>query len=319
MTRTISRARVLAGAAAVLAAAPLRIAAQPLEKVRLVGVQTDDLTPVYYAAANGFYRKAGLEVEMVAAQSGTAATTAVIAGAYELGKGSVIASLVAHLRGLPLVAVANGLVWDSKRPISMMIVAADSPIKTGADLNGKIGSATALNDINGLGISAWVDKNGGDSKTLKWVEIPNSAEAAAIVEHRVDVCALNEPQLTAALEGGRVRVLGPAMAAFGEHTVLTLFFAHADWATKHPDTVRRFARATYEAATYTNAHPAETVAMMSEVTKIPIAVIQKMGRTPSATTSDPSLLQPVIDVAAKYKYIDRAFPAKELYFTGPAA
>ena len=54
--------------------------------------------------------------------------------------------------------------------------------------------------------------------------------------------------------------------------------------------------------------------MMADVTKIPLPVFQKIGRTDSATTSDPSLIQPVIEVAAKYKYITRSFTARDAYF-----
>ena len=37
-------------------------------------------------------------------------------------------------------------------------------------------------------------------------------------------------------------------------------------------------------------------------------------RVHSATSTAPAIIQPVIDVAAKYGYITRAFPAEELYF-----
>ncbi len=182
MASTISRSWMLAGSAAVFAW-PRAAGAQQLQKVRLIGVHADDITPVYYALSKGMYQKVGLDIEMVAASSGTAATTAVVSGTYELGKGSVIASLLAHIRNLPLVYVANGVVWDTKAPVSVAVVAADSNIKNAGDLAGKIASAAALNDIVTLSIDAWADKNGGDSSSLKWVEIPNSVEAEAVISH----------------------------------------------------------------------------------------------------------------------------------------
>jgi hypothetical protein len=36
----------------------------------------------------------------------------------------------------------------------------------------------------------------------------------------------------------------------------------------------------------------------------------------SATVGDASLIQPAIDLAAKYDNISRTFPAKEAYFSG---
>jgi len=317
MTLHVSRSRMLIGSAAALALAPRAARAQQLLKIRLVGVHTDDLTPVYWGLQNGMYQKAGLDIEMIAANSGTAATTAVVAGTYELGKGSVIASLVAHLKGLPLTIIANGVVWDPKAPTTLAVVAADSPLKRPRDLTGKTGSAAALNDIVTLTIANWVDKDGGDSKTMKWIEIPNSAEAAAIEQHRIDVCQLNEPMYTAAIEGGKVRPLGDGLSgkAIADHYVIAVYFAHQDFATKNPEAVRAFARVTYEAARYTNGHHTETAQMMSDVTKIPLETMRKIFRAPAATTGDPTLLQPVIDLAAKYGNITQAFSAKDIYFS----
>jgi NitT/TauT family transport system substrate-binding protein len=310
----LTRARLLAGASATLACAPAIVRAQTLDKIRLAGVVTDDLTPVFYAIENGLYRKAGLDVEVVSTPSGTAATEAVVSGAYEMGKGSLIASLVAHIKGLPLTIVANGAMWDAKNPFSLMVVAADSTAKTGADLNGKTLSTAALNDLNELAMSVWIDKTGGDAKTTKWIEIPNSAAGAALAQHRIDATSLNEPQLSAALATGTVRVLAPCYSAIADHFAFTAYFAQPDWAAKNADAVKRWARTTYQAATYTNVHHAETVAMMADATKISAATIASMQRVSAATAGDPSLIQPAIDVAAKYGYISRAFPAKDAYF-----
>jgi NitT/TauT family transport system substrate-binding protein len=311
---TISRARALAAAAA-LAAAPRVVRAQTLEKVRFAGVPTDDMTSIIYALKNGMYQKAGIDLELVSTSSGSVATTAVVAGTYEMGKGSLIASLVAHLRGLPLVVVGNASVWNPKVLFNAAVVAADSPYKTGADFNGKTAAAAGLNDLNQLVIEAWVDKNGGDSKSMKWVEIPNSAAGTAVAEHRVDVCALQEPQLSAELATGKVRVLAPVYSAISDHFVFGAYFANKEWAEKHADLAKRWLRVTWDAATYTNAHHAETVAMMADYTKIPPAIIAKMARLEATTqaTSDPALMQPLIDAAAKYKFITRSFPAKELF------
>ena len=313
----LSRSHLLAGTGALLLA-PRALRAQSLEKIQFAGVPTDDMTPIYWAIKTGMYQKAGLDVEIVPTSSGTIATTAVIAGTYQMGKGSLIASLVAHLRGLPLTVIANSAIWNKNVLFNEALVAADSTIKTGADLNGKTGATPALNDLNQLVIEAWVDKNGGDSKTMQWIEIPNSALGAALVAHRIDVCALQEPQLSAQLATGKVRALAPVYSAVSDHFVFGVYFANAAWAKEHADAVHRWVSTTFEAAAYTNAHHAQTVAMMSAVTKIPEPIIAKMARIEGAThaTSSPALMQPLIDAAAKYKFIAHAFPAKDLMFTG---
>jgi NitT/TauT family transport system substrate-binding protein len=310
----ISRKQLLAGAASAAALWPNIARAQSLVTIRLAGVATDDLTPVYYAIKAGQYTKVGLDVQIVPTSSGSAATEAVIAGSYELGKGSLVASLVAHLKNLPLTIVGNGGYWDLKSPFTMMVIPSDSTVKTGADLNGKTLSTTALNDLNSLSMKTWIDKTGGDSKTVKFLEIPNSAAGEALAQHRVEATCLNEPQLSAATGSGKVRILAPSYSAIAEHFVFTVYFAQPSWGAQHKDAIAKWQRVTYDAARYTNAHHAETVSMMADVTKIPEAVIAKMARTAHAISGDPALIQPAIDAAAKYNFIDRSFLAKDAYF-----
>ena len=304
---------MLAATAAALVAAPHAARAQAPPKVRLIGVPTDDMTPVFYAAKNGLYQKAGLDLEIVATSSGAVATDAIIAGTYELGKGSAIGVLNAYLHGLPIRIIGNGPVWDQQTPFSMMIVAADSPAKDGAFFNGKTLCTAALKDLNQLAMCAWIDQNGGDSKTINWVEVPNSAAGVGVAEHRFAATMLQEPQLSAALEAGTVRAFAPAYNGIAPHFSTALFFVQADWAGKNGKAIKTFLDATYAAAKLTNGHRSDTAAMMSEVTKIPLNVYQKMARPNCSLKSDPGLVQPMIDVAAKYGYISRGFSAKDIF------
>jgi NitT/TauT family transport system substrate-binding protein len=310
-----TRARAIAGIAAALSAVPTVVRSQTTEPIRFSAVPTDDMTPIYYAVKNGLYQKAGIALEIVTVSSGSASTAAVVAGTYELGKASPVASILAHAKGFPVAIVANGAVYSKRAAYSRVVVAADSPIKTAADCNGKTGAAAGLNDINQLLTMNWVDKNGGDAKTMKWVEVPASVTAAALEEHRIDLAVLNEPLLSAALQSGKVRVLVDAFAALADRWLSSAYLARPEWADKHAEIVRKFARVTYEACAYANEHKSETIALMSEVTKIPVGVFAKMTRIEGATTTDPSLLQPVIDLAVRYKALPASFPSKTAYWT----
>lgn len=315
MTR-LPRSRFIAGSIAALTFSPLIARAQTSPVFRLAGVPTDDMTPVIYAIRTGMYEKAGVNLQFVPVSSGSTATTAVIAGTYELAKASPIAPILAHVKGLPVVIVANGIVSTPRAPFSAMIVAADSPIRTGADCNGRTGISPGLSDINSLAMATWIDRNGGDSKTVKWVEVPGSAAAEAIADHRADFALIQEPQLSAALALGKLRVLADAYAAVANRWITSAYVCRPDFAAGHAEAMRRFAQVTYQAAAYTNPRKAQTIAVMSELTKIPPAAYAKMTRGDGATTSDPSLLQPIIDMAVRYKVLPNAFPAREMYWNG---
>ncbi len=114
----------------------------------------------------------------------------------------------------------------------------DSSASSGKDLNGKTIATPALDSLSTLVISNWVDKHGGDSRTLKFVEIPISAAQAALELHRVDAALMNDTALATALASGNVRILAPAMDAVAPEFPYSGWFASSDWAAKHPDLVQ---------------------------------------------------------------------------------
>ena len=283
-----------------------------LEKITVAGVPTEDATNMYYAVKTGLFQRAGLDVEMIDTASGTAAVAAMVSGTYDMARPSMLSMVVAHARGLGVTLVSAANAHDSKRPLALLQVAGDSTIRTGTDLDGKIIGTPALNDINSIAIKAWSDKNGGDSSTLKFIEIPNSVLEAALVQHRIDAAVLQSPFLWSSLDAKTTKTIGDAWGAIAPRFIVGVNVARSDWATAHRDAVKRFVTA-YKAATeYVNAHPAETVKYVVELTKMDAATVQTMHRAIVPTELRISEIQPVIDAAAKYGVIPQAFPAQAL-------
>lgn len=301
---------------ALLVAAPRASAQTPpsLTLLRIAAVPSDTIATLTYAERSGMFRKAGLDVQFTKATSGAAVVAAVVSGSYDIGHSSLIPFVNAYLHRIPLTMVAAAAVYDARSPYAQMIVAADAPFKTGADLNGKTIAVSSLNDITGMAAAAWVDANGGDSRTLRFVEIPISAVPATIEEHRVDAGIVFYPPLGAALAAGKVRLFAPAFNAIGPFFVASAWIATTDWASKHPDAARAFNDVFQRAAAYTNTHHAETVGLSSEMTGTPPEVVAKMVRIDVATAMDPAVIQPMIDAAVKYKAIPKSLAAKDLIF-----
>src|ERR1700677_555938 len=157
--------RMLAGLTAVAVLAFVQPAATmsqtTLTIVHVAGVLSDEMTPVLYAEKSGLYAKAGLDVQIVPAGSGAAVSSAVLSGTYEIGKSSLISLMNAHVHGLPLAIIGGSGVYDPKTPYAQMVVAADSPIASAKDLDGKTIGVPSLSDLNVLAADMWLDKNRG--------------------------------------------------------------------------------------------------------------------------------------------------------------
>jgi len=307
-----SRRDALVAVAGVALAVPRGAGAQGLFTIDIAGVPEDSITPALYADHNGLFRRNGLDVRIQPQRSGPAIASGVAGGAYGIGKASVEPIIIAHTKNIPFVMVAAGGVYDARAPIAEMLVKADSPIKTAADLNGKTIAVFGLTDIFTLADRVWIDRNGGDSTTVKLVELPVSEIATAIETGRIDAGAINEPELAAALVSKKLRVLGRPFDAVAQRFMYTAWFTTTDYVNAHRAAVEGFARAMREAAAYTNKNPAQTVDILAAFTKIDAGVIRTMTRVVQGTSLDVGLLQPVIDASARYKAIPAPFDAKEL-------
>ncbi len=316
--RTLRRSTFAAGALAAFAwpLAPRRVRAAELTTIQVGSALEDDAGVVIYAQQSGIFAHLGLDVNVGKIASGSAGAAAVAGGTLDFAKGSVIASVTAHARGIPFVIVAPSTLYSLEHPVSGLLVRIDSPIRTGQDLNGKTIGVASLIDSRILAIKAWVDQNGGDAQTLKFTEVPSATVVGAIDAGRIDATAASDPTLFNALASGRVRKIAEPNSAVAKRFVITAWFTTRDAALRNDDVVRRFRAGLQTAAVYANAHPREMAAYIAPFTGIEEAKLRQWTRAQIATSLGPADIQPVIDVAAKYRFIDKAFPATEMLFAG---
>lgn len=299
-----------------LASAPYPAFGQSLTHLTAAGVPEEAVTSVLWAEQSGIFRRNGLDVDLQPQSSGTAIAAGVAGGAYQIGKSSIVPLIIAHAKGIPFVIVAPGGLYRAASPHIALLVRADSPIKTAADMNGKTLGVSALEDLYTLGIKNWIDKNGGNSSTLKIVELPASAVPSALETNRIDAGGSVMPQLQSALDTGKVRILAHMFDAIAPEFMYTAWFTTADYLKNNRKIVAAFARSVGQAALYVNGHHQQTIDMLSKFTNIEPGVVAKMVRATMGTTLDPKLVQPAIDVVVKYKVIQAAFDAREILGTG---
>jgi NitT/TauT family transport system substrate-binding protein len=314
------RGTVIAGAlasAAALFSTPCGASAQPenLATIRFISSPSDDLRPFLYAQNAGLFRKAGLDVVQQRGTTGAVVAQAVIGGAMDIGKASLTSLVAAYARGIPFVLVAPSALYRKDHATSGLIVAANSPLHTALDLQGKVIACTAIGDISYLGLRALIDTQGGDSSTLRWIELPTSSVALAVEEGRVDAGLTTEPYMSEDIRAGKVRWFVDGLTGF-QHPILEgAFFSTRDYVGKNRDVVARFAKVLEQAATYTDAHETETIPLYVAATGVNPQVAARMHHSYTALSFEPSLIQPVVDLAAKYKLIPQRFDAREFMAT----
>jgi NitT/TauT family transport system substrate-binding protein len=309
----LRRSAFLTSIAALTTVAPRAAVAQALAPLRATSAIDDAATPFMYALDSGLFRKNGLDASLERSTSGAAATSAVVGGSFELGKSSVVSLLSAHLRGLPIVAVAPAGDYDIANSTAQIAVRADGPLHTGADFDGKIVAVSALNDSFSLGVRSWVDAHGGSAATVKLIELPMGSAVAAIIAGRIDAAVLGQPFVRPAASNPAIRLVGDPLSALGNHHTDSAWFTTIAYAQANPDVVSRFMQTIRQAAIYANGHHPETAALLAKYSGAPVSDVLN-GRVPAGVRFDPASVQIMIDAAARYKLIPQRFDAKDLIY-----
>jgi NitT/TauT family transport system substrate-binding protein len=290
---------------------PAAAPADPLPTIRVATIPIDAGSEVYYAQTMHFFEKAGITVEITGMNSGGAVTTAVVAGAADIGQSNAVSLAEAHEHGVPVVFVAPANSYSLKASQAGLLVLNDSPIHNARDFAGKTVGISGLRGITEAGTLNWIDKNGGDSKTVRFLDLPFPEMASAVAAHRIDAALVTEPVLSAALNTKQFRVVADPYSAIASDFLMGGWFATPAWVKAHPQAAAAFAKAIHETARWANTHHAESAVILESVSNAHMGTA--VHRVPFAEALRASDLQPLIDVCAKYGLLKAPFPAAELF------
>lgn len=275
-----------------------RAADAPLTVVNVINLPADNSAEVYYAQELGFFKDAGLDVHVTGMGNSGAVIAALVGGGGDIGN-SVVGSVAdARAKGIPVLYIAPAGLYDAASPTAALVVAKDSPIRKAADLTGKIVAVSGLSDLTDFATRAWIDKNGGNSGAVKYVELPFPAMNAAVVAHRVDAAYNIEPFLTAG--EADLRILGRAAESVAPRYQATGWIATESWLQTHADVALRFATAIHRTAIWANAHHKESAEILLKYLKLDPGIVTHMHRVIYATALETRYVQPPIDTTAKY-------------------
>jgi NitT/TauT family transport system substrate-binding protein len=183
----------------------------------------------YQALAKGYYREAGLAVEILPGGPGATIKLSVAKGIADFGLYRSDDVIVAASRGLPLIMVAAVLQHDPEA----LLVHADSPVRSLADLNGR--SVIAPPSMTWI---PFVKKKFGitfDLRPLNYGLAAFLADPTAIQQ-----CMLTSEPYFAEQRGARVRTVPLAGSGYDPYHTL---MCRRELARTKPEVVRAFVAA----------------------------------------------------------------------------
>jgi NitT/TauT family transport system substrate-binding protein len=264
------------GSVVALIAATLLVtsgAAQATDKVHVgksVGTAWT-FTPLDVGQHEGIFAKYGIDLEIAAFSGDAKLQQGLLSNSLEFGLGSG-PSMAFAVKGAPIIAVAAFA--NEPRNIGVT-VAANSAIKTVADLKGKLMAISTTGSL-----TEWLTKRIGTAEG--WG--PDAIRRVAIGDAVQQTAALRAGQvdgLMGAMENGyqleerhegRVIV---SMDKYVPHFVTHVIFARKDFAAGNPDATKRFLQGFFATLHWIKDHKKESLAIVQPILNESPAVLEK--------------------------------------------
>ncbi len=283
-------------------------------KLNVGTMKIGDLSPFFLALERAFFKEAGLDINVAAMVGGAAVAPALASGALNIGWSNVVSIYQGFLQGFDYRFIANGAI--NKRGTNDVFgfqVAIDSPIKSAKDLEGATCASNTLRNIIHVSGLHWIDRNGGDSSKVKWIELPFPQMEPALVNKQIDAFVAVEPFVTVPSKvNKKTKVLGYPLGGIAPRLLIAAYFASEAWIQKNRDETKAFITALNRGIDAHNANPEEAKVTLAKYTGLKPELLKEMVLPAFEKQIVPSDLQPMMDVSLQYKLIERKFPARQV-------
>jgi NitT/TauT family transport system substrate-binding protein len=306
----VRNAAAFAGLAATGAPGLAQTAAPVTMKIGTPGQQGN--AGVYYAQDMGYFKRVGLDAAITTLSKGSGAgvVAAVTGGTLDCGEADLVSIANARLHGIKISVLAPSAFWVDTAPTQGIVVAKASALHAARDFNGKTIGVPSLEGISRISTNAWLEQNGGDLASVKFVEIPSASAPLAVARGTLDASVLTEPTLSQSLSD--CRIVAAPLNWVAKQFIETVWFGSDDWIAKNPQLALKFAVAIRDAQRWANANPTLASGIFEKYSGVTAESLKNAVHTRYGDVLVPALMQPVLDVSFKYHAMSQPMQAKDL-------
>ncbi|WP_436530755.1 ABC transporter substrate-binding protein [Actinoplanes sp. HUAS TT8] len=265
-------------------------------RVRVATIGVSGAAAMVLGVSKGIFTEAGLDVQVVPAEA-PAVVPSVVGGQAEIGFLNAPAVLLARSNGVPVTVVSNtsSNPADPAANFIQLQVAADSPIKTPKDLEGRTIAVDTLYQLPHVSIRNALQASGVDVAKVKFTELPFASMADALRTGKVDATNPAEPFVALGLAGGARNLLSDSV---GQTATMpqSVFLASEKYVASNRATIDKFRTALTKACEYAQAHPDELRAVLPTYTKVPAALAGQIKLPVYTTAADEAGWQQWADI-----------------------
>lgn len=261
----------------------------------------------YVADAEGFFEDEGLDVELVTAGAPSAMMPQLLGGSLDFALMEMVTPIVAKSEGVGIVAAAPGNEGTELAPGEMGVgnlwVRSDSAIDSVKELENSKFAIPQINSQVYIDVRESVDRAGGDSSKIKFVEAQD--QLGALQAGDVDASTSSEPKGTAMLGEKSLKRLDNYITAGGG--LGYMFMTTEKLAQQSPATLAAFERAILKANAFINANKERAAEIAGTYIDAPAELLQSAVYAQfSEEPITEEQIQFAIDRMVKYDVLDEA-------------
>lgn len=270
--------------------------------LKVAGLRTIALLPVQYALKQGYFKRDGLDVEVITVGSGPAVISAVTSGSAQIGYTASVPVLFARAQNQP-VRIFDAFTYETAKgdgQWTWLVASEKSGIKSVKDLAGKTLAMNAMGALCELQFREHMAKAGISFDAAKKIVVPFPQMQAALQLGNADAACVVEPFRTNMRVSPEIKsqtLAAGALADQSQRYTLDVLFAREDWGQANLETLRRFNRGLTSALADFKRDPALFRRLITEEFKLGPAVVSLMKSDLEFTDLQPSAadIKPLLD------------------------
>jgi len=281
--------------------------------------QSPSAAAVELGQQKGIFKRHGIALKMAPVATGAAGVAQLVNGQIQVALGGLSGVITASSQNIPVKFVSGGVSDhpDKAGTQYQTIVSTKSGITSFKDLSDKTVAVNSLKCCWEFWTREAVEKAGGNSKSLKMVQVPFPDQVAALKQGRVQAVTTLQPFATSLIGQGYKSIGDPAAIAYDNpDNTNTNFFMSDKFISGNPDAVKRWQAALQDASEYANAHPDETRKVIATLTKGAPDLIAKMPLPRYTAALDRKAIEDEAKFLVKYGVIKQAPAYDKLAWTG---
>jgi len=282
---------------------------KPIRTLKVGYIPLTDFLGMYAAIEQGYMTDEGLRLELQAMSGGAAIIPAIVGGSLDFGISNYVSVIVANGQGIKIKAFSDSAYGTKASPPFSIIVKKGGTIKAAKDLNGKKVAVNTRNNIVHVGVMEWLERNGGDPKTVQFVELPFPQMPPAISQGQVEAAAPTEPFVTVATSQD-AEVFSNYLTDLRDPVAIAGFISTEDWINKNKDAAAAFHRANSKGMDWVSKNETKAREYAAKYANLDPALAAKIKLASLRSTPLPEAVQFWIDMSKKWGLLDKSSPLK---------